>query len=82
MSAARAKSGGARLVMAAFKGETRQELADRADACAWFRVGQLGKVIKFLGKEGATEAVMVGQIAPRNLFDLRPDVRTAMLLAR
>ena len=25
---------------------------------------------------------MVGQIAPRNLFDLRPDVRTAMILAR
>ncbi|MCP5536510.1 MAG: LpxI family protein [Akkermansiaceae bacterium] len=82
MSAARAKAPDARLVMAAFKGETRQELADQADASAWFRVGQLGKMIKFLAKEGATEAVMVGQIAPRNLFDLRPDIRTAMLLAR
>lgn len=82
MAAARAKAPGARLVMAAFKGETRQELADQADASAWFRVGQLGKMIKFLGKEGCTEAVMVGQIAPRNLFDLRPDIRTAMLLAR
>lgn len=82
MAAAREKSGGARLVMAAFKGETREELAAQADASAWFRVGQLGKMIKFLAKEGATEAVMVGQIAPRNLFDLRPDVRTAMLLAR
>ncbi len=82
MAAARAKGGDIRLVMAAFKGETRQELADEADASAWFRVGQLGKMIKFLGKEGATEAVMVGQIAPRNLFDLRPDIRTAMLLAR
>ena len=82
MTAARAKAPDARLVMAAFKGETRQELADQADASAWFRVGQLGKMIKFLGKEGATEAVMVGQIAPRNLFDLRPDIRTAMLLAR
>ncbi len=82
MTAARKKSGGGRLVMAAFKGETRQELADQADASAWFRVGQLGKMIKFLTKEGATEAVMVGQIAPRNLFDLRPDIRTAMLLAR
>lgn len=82
MAAARAKSSDARLVMAAFKGETRQELADQADASAWFRVGQLGKMIKFLVKEGATEAVMVGQIAPRNLFDLRPDIRTAMLLAR
>ncbi len=82
MAAARSKAPGARLVMAAFKGETREELAGRADASAWFRVGQLGKMIKFLVKEGATEAVMVGQIAPRNLFDLRPDIRTAMLLAR
>jgi DUF1009 family protein len=39
-------------------------------------------MIKFLAKEGCEEAVMVGQIAPRNLFDLRPDIRTAMLLAR
>lgn len=82
MTAARAKAPQARLVMAAYKGETRQELADDADASAWFRVGQLGKMIKFLRKEGCKEAVMVGQIAPRNLFDLRPDVRTAMLLAR
>lgn len=82
MAAARAKAPGARLVMAAFKGETREELVADADAGAWFRVGQLGKMIKFLAKEGATEAVMVGQIAPRNLFDLRPDIRTAMLLAR
>ena len=82
MAAARAKGGDLRLVMAAFKGETRKELAEQADASAWFRVGQLGKMIKFLAKEGATEAVMVGQIAPRNLFDLRPDVRTMMLLAR
>ena len=82
MAAARAKAPEARLVMAAFKGETRQELADQADASAWFRVGQLGKMIKFLAQEGCEEAVMVGQIAPRNLFDLRPDIRTAMLLAR
>ncbi|MBT8037819.1 MAG: UDP-2,3-diacylglucosamine diphosphatase LpxI [Verrucomicrobiae bacterium] len=82
IDAAREKAPDARLVMAAFKGETCEELADQANACAWFRVGQLGKMIKFLGKEGATEAVMVGQIAPRNLFDLRPDIRTAMLLAR
>lgn len=82
MAAARAKAPDARLVMAAFKGETREELAESTDASAWFRVGQLGKMIKFLRKQGAREAVMVGQIAPRNLFDLRPDVRTAMLLAR
>ena len=62
--------------------ETRDELTDEVAAADWFRVGQLGKMIKFFKKEGVDEAVMVGQIAPKNLFDLRPDVRTMLLLAR
>ena len=82
IDAAHAKSPDARLVMAAFHGETRDELANEVAAADWFRVGQLGKMIKFFKKEGVDEAVMVGQIAPRNLFDLRPDVRTMLLLAR
>ena len=82
IDAARVKEPDARLVMAGFKDETREELVGEVDASDWFRVGQLGKMIKFFKKEGATEAVMVGQIAPKNLFDLRPDVRTVMLLAR
>ncbi len=80
--AARAKSGGARLVAAAFHGETEAELAAAVDAVEWFRVGQLGGMIKWFRKEGASTAVMVGQIAPKNLFDLRPDLRTLMVLAR
>ncbi len=82
IDAAHAKSPDARLVMAAFHGETRDELANEVAATDWFRVGQLGKMIKFFKKEGVDEAVMVGQIAPKNLFDLRPDVRTMLLLAR
>jgi DUF1009 family protein len=39
-------------------------------------------MIKWFRREGAAEAVMVGQIAPKNLFDLRPDLRTLMVLAR
>lgn len=80
--AAREKSGGARLVAAAFHGETEASLAEMVDATEWFRVGQLGGMIKWFRKAGVGEAVMVGQIAPRNLFDLRPDLRTLMLLAR
>lgn len=75
-----ARKHGVKLVMAAFKGETKEELEDRVDAIKWFRVGQLGGVIKFFRKQGATEAIMVGQIAPRNLFDLWPDFRTAKVL--
>ena len=80
--AARAKSPGVRLVAAAFEGETSPGFLELTDAAAWFRVGQLGKLIKFFKSQGAREAIMVGQIAPKNLFDLRPDLRTLMLLAR
>jgi len=79
---ARLKSPDTRLVVAAFSGETRPELADAAEAMEWFRVGQLSKTIRFFLREGVTEAVMMGQISPKNLFDLRPDLRVLMLLAR
>lgn len=82
IDAARRKCPGVRLIMAAFEGETLPEVAALADAVEWMRVGQLGKPIRFLKKHGATEAVMVGQIAPKNLFNLRPDLRTLKLLAR
>lgn len=80
--AARAKCPDIRLVAAAFEGETKPEFLDLVDASGWFRVGQLGKLIKFFKSQKAVEAIMVGQIAPKNLFDLRPDLRTLMLLAR
>ena len=82
IAAARKQAPGVRLVVAAFENETQPELAAQAESIEWLRVGQLGKMLKFFRKEGATEAVMVGQIAPKNLFDLRPDLRTLMLLAR
>lgn len=80
--AARSKCPGVRLVAAAFDGETRPDLEDQLDAIEWFRVGQLGKLIRYFRKQGAREAIMVGQIAPKNLFDLRPDLRTLMMLAK
>ena len=75
-----AKPHGVRLVAAAFKGETKLELESEVDVLKWFRVGQLGGVIRFFKKQGATEVIMTGQIAPRNLFDLWPDLRTLKVL--
>ncbi len=82
IAAARRKSPGIKLVVVAFHGETKPELANLADATEWVRVGQLSKLIKFFRSEGAEEAVMMGQISPKNLFDLRPDLRVLMILAR
>ena len=71
-----------RVVLAAFEGETRADLAAAVDEVAWFRVGQLGKMIRYFRSAGVENAVMAGQISPRNLFDLRPDMRTLLMLGR
>ena len=76
------RAGVKRLVAAAFEGETRPELGKRLDAMGWFRVGQLSKMIHYFKSQSVSQAVMVGQIAPKNLFDLRPDIRTLLMLAR
>lgn len=71
-----------KLVCAAFIDETKPEFEQEVDLTKWLRVGQLGKMIKFFVEQGVTEAVMVGQIAPKNLYSFRPDLRTVGVLAR
>lgn len=74
-------AGVSRIVVAAFENETDPDLAAQVDEIAWLRVGQLGKMLGFLKSSSATHAIMAGQIAPKNLFDLRPDVKALVLLA-
>jgi len=76
------RAGVERIVSAAFLEETEPSLEELVDSIDWFRVGQLGKMIKFFKKEGIERAVMVGQIAPKNLYEFRPDVRTAVMIAK
>lgn len=71
-----------KIVVAAFHDETSAEIVNRADAIEWLRVGQLGKLLQFLRASGVRHAIMAGQIAPGNLFNLRPDLKTMFLLAR
>ena len=71
-----------KLVAAAFTGETNPELAASVDEIHWMRVGQLGRLLKCLSAAGVRHGIMAGQIAPKNLFDLRPDWKTLLLLAR
>lgn len=79
--AARAHGVG-QLVAAAFVDETDPVLAEGVDRIEWMRVGQLGKMIRYFKSHGVERAVMVGQIAPKNLFDLRPDLRLLKMLGR
>jgi DUF1009 family protein len=76
------RAGTTKLVAATFVDETDPILGDLVDHLEWMRVGQLGKMIKFFKSHGVTRVVMVGQIAPKNLFDLRPDLRLLKMLSR
>ena len=76
------KAGVPRIVAAAFTGETSSLLAEAVDEIQWMRVGQLSKLLKFFDETAIQHAVMAGQIAPKNLFDLRPDWKMLMLLAK
>ena len=75
-------AGVGRIVLAAFENETPTEIAALADEVYWMKVGQLGKLLDAAKKSGAKHALMAGQIAPGNLFNLRPDLRALVLLAR
>jgi hypothetical protein len=70
-----------RISVAAFEGETPPTTSARADEVHWLRVGQLGKLLEAARKSGARHAMMAGQLAPANLFDLRPTF-ALILLAR
>ena len=71
-----------RLVAVAFENETDPALAQLVDEIVWLKVGQLSKMISAFTDRGIKQCVMVGQIAPKNLFDLRPDLRAMGLLLR
>jgi UDP-2,3-diacylglucosamine hydrolase len=68
------------LVVIAFEGETNPELASLAHEIVWLKVGQLVRLIDNLRQRNVSRCVMLGQIAPRNLFNLRPDWRALKIL--
>ena len=76
------RQGVQRLVAVAFEGETDPALAPLVDDIVWLKVGQLGKMIAAFTERGVRHCVMAGQIAPKNLYDLRPDLRAMGLLFR
>ncbi len=77
-----ARRDGQELVVAAFEGETEAAVASRGRPTGWLRVGQLGGLVSFLKKQGVNRAIFAGQITPRRLYDLRPDLKALWILAQ
>ena len=76
------KAGVRKIAAVAFEGETDPQLTSIVDSIVWLRVGQLSKMVSAFRKEGVENCVMAGQIAPKNLFEVRPDLRAMMMLFR
>src|SRR5688572_29384239 len=71
-----------RLVAVAFEDETDPQLASLVDKITWVKVGQLSKMLAAFKDSGVRQCVMLGQITPKSLFDIRPDLRALGLLLR
>jgi UDP-2,3-diacylglucosamine hydrolase len=71
-----------KIVAAAFTGETDPAIEKHVDLLEWMRVGQLGRFLKFFRAHKVRHAIMAGQIAPKNLFDLQPDWKALLLLGK
>jgi UDP-2,3-diacylglucosamine hydrolase len=82
LSDAARKAGVKKIIGAAFTGETDPVFAQHVDLIEWMRVGQLNRLLKFFSEYKVRHAIMAGQIAPKNLFDLRPDWKALMLLGK
>jgi UDP-2,3-diacylglucosamine hydrolase len=76
------KAGVKKIAVAAFTGESDPLLEEHVDVIEWMRVGQLGRLLKFFREKDIHHAIMAGQIAPKNLFDLRPDLKALMLMGK
>jgi len=75
-------AGAKKIVAVAFTNETDPALTQHVDLIEWMRVGQLSRLLKFFREQQVHHAIMAGQIAPKNLFDLRPDWKGLLLLAK
>ncbi|PYL52859.1 MAG: DUF1009 domain-containing protein, partial [Verrucomicrobia bacterium] len=82
LATAARKAGVKKIVAAAFTNETDPSISQHVDVVEWLRVGQLSRLLKFFREHEVHRAIMAGQIAPKNLFDLRPDVKALVVLAK
>lgn len=82
LTAERIQAAGLPLRLISFAGETDQALIERFPASdhVQIKLGQLGKLLKGMAKLGCGYALMAGQVTPRRLFDVRPDLKALKIL--
>lgn len=70
------------MTVVAIQEEASREVEAMAPRCYWISLGQLGKLIDILKREGITEVAMCGQVKHAKIFSsIAPDWRLVKLLA-
>ena len=76
-----ARSLGVEVVVVAIKEEAFPRIADLGYKTHWISLGQLGKLIELLKREGVDQALMAGQVQHKQIFSsIVPDRRLFKLL--
>ncbi len=76
-----ARAAGVRRICAiGFRGESNRQIRDLADDARWIPLGALQQLLDAARELGASNVVLAGQIAPRNLFHLRLDQRALTIM--
>jgi len=74
---------GFRIIAVALQGETDASLAENVDKVVWIELGQLGKLISTLKKNGVQKALMAGTITKHRMFGtIKPDRKGLNLISK
>jgi hypothetical protein len=78
-----ARQEGQRVVGIAHKGETLPELEGLVEKIYWIHLGEFGKLLAALKKEGVGEAILAGAIDKKKMYSkIRPDLKGLMIMAK
>lgn len=76
-----ARSQGVEVVVIAIKEEAFPKIASVGFTTHWISLGQLGKLIQLLKREGISQAIMAGQVKHKQIFSqIIPDMKLLKLL--
>lgn len=71
-----------KLVAIGFEDQSNRDLEPLVDKMVWMKLGQLTRLIDVFHEHGVRHCVMVGKIAPKSFFDVRPDLRVTMAVLK
>ncbi len=75
-----ARDAGRKIIVIAHRNETSETVAEAADAVIWVKLGQLGKILRFLKEQAVGEVVFLGSITKTRIFrDVLPDLKCLSL---